>query len=101
MTKFSQMEYKRPDFNALFDEGKAMLGRMEKAGSAQELFDAMQTLDNEMRHLATQRTLAHIRYTINTKDEFYDKENDTFDEELPRFQEISTEAAPAGFRRTR
>lgn len=93
MTKFSQMEYKRPDFNALFDEGKALLGRMEKAGSAQELFDAMQTLDNEMRHLATQRTLAHIRYTINTKDEFYDKENDTFDEELPRFQEISTEAA--------
>ena len=93
MTKFSQMEYKRPDFNALFDEGKALLGRMEKAGSAQELFDAMQTLDNEMRHLATQRTLAHIRYTINTKDEFYDKENDTFDEELPRFQEIGTEAA--------
>ena len=93
MTKFSQMEYKRPDFNALFDEGKAMLSRMEKAGSAQELFDAMQALDNEIRHLATQRTLAHIRYTINTKDEFYDKENDTFDEELPRFQEISTEAA--------
>ncbi|NLD01701.1 MAG: M3 family oligoendopeptidase, partial [Clostridiales bacterium] len=93
MTKFSQMEYKRPDFNALFDEGKAMLGRMEKAGSAQELFDAMQALDNEIRHLATQRTLAHIRYTINTKDEFYDKENDTFDEELPRFQEIGTEAA--------
>ena len=93
MTKFSQMEYKRPDFNALFDEGKALLGRMEKAGSAQELFDAMQALDNEIRHLATQRTLAHIRYTINTKDEFYDKENDTFDEELPRFQEISTEAA--------
>ena len=40
MTTFSQMEYKRPDFNALFDEGKALLSRMERAGSAQELFDA-------------------------------------------------------------
>ena len=68
MTKFSQMEYKRPDFNAVFDESKALLARMESAGSAQELFNAMQALDSLMRHLGTQRTLAHIRYTINTKD---------------------------------
>ncbi len=93
MTKFSQMEYKRPDFNAVFDESKALLARMESAGSAQELFNAMQALDSLMRHLGTQRTLAHIRYTINTKDEFYDTENSVMDEELPRFQEIGTEAA--------
>ncbi len=93
MTKFSQMEYKRPDFQTIFDEAKAGLSRMENAGSAQELFEAMQALDRLMRGLSTQRTLAHIRYTINTKDPFYDAENSVYDEELPRFAEIGTEAA--------
>ncbi len=93
MTKFSQMEYKRPDFKALFQLGKDLLAKMEEAKTKDELFAALKTLDSEMRHLSTQRTLAHIRYTIDTKDEFYDTENNVYDEELPRFLEIGTEAA--------
>lgn len=93
MTTFKQMEYKRPDFQAVFDAGKTLLEKMEHAASAQELFDAMKALDTLTRGLGTQRTLAYIRYTINTKDEFYDAENSVFDEEMPRFQEIGTEAA--------
>ena len=93
MTKFSQMEYKRPDFKALFQLGKDLLAKMEEAKTKDELFAALKTLDFAMRHLTTQRTLAHIRYTIDTKDEFYDTENNVYDEELPRFLEIGTEAA--------
>lgn len=95
MTKFSQMEYRRPDFQSVFDEGKARISEMRNAKTAQEMFGAMQKLDKLMRTLATQRTLAHVRYTINTRDAFYDAENTVFDEEMPRFEEISTEAARA------
>lgn len=95
MTKFSQMEYRRPDFQSVFDEGKSRISEMRNAKTAQEMFGAMQKLDKLMRTLATQRTLAHVRYTINTRDAFYDAENTVFDEEMPRFEEISTEAARA------
>lgn len=95
MTKFSQMEYRRPDFQSVFDEGKSRISEMRSAKTAQEMFGAMQKLDKLMRTLATQRTLAHVRYTINTRDAFYDAENTVFDEEMPRFEEISTEAARA------
>ena len=93
MTTFSQMTYKRPDFDALFGQGKDLLQKMEGAKTKEELFQGMKELDEGMRGLATQSTLAHIRYTINTKDEFYNAENDVYDEALPRFAEIGTEAA--------
>lgn len=93
MTTFSQMVYERPDFNTVFEEAKDWLSKMEKAQSSEALFEAMQALDQKMRRLDTQRTLAHIRYTINTKDPFYVAENDVFDEEMPRFEEIGTESA--------
>ncbi|NLD33675.1 MAG: M3 family oligoendopeptidase [Clostridiales bacterium] len=93
MTKFSDMTYERPDFPALFDEMKGLLGEMEQAKDKEALFAAMEKLDKRGRYLGTMRTLGHIRYTINTKDAFYDAEKDVFDAELPRFQEISTEAA--------
>ena len=93
MTKFQDMLYHRPDFDGLFDEMKALLKEMEKASAAEILFEGMEALDKKARFLATQRTLAHIRYTINTKDSFYDAENSVMDEQLPRFQEISSEAA--------
>lgn len=93
MTKFQDMTYERPDFPALFDEMKGLLKQMEEAKDKEALFAAMEQLDSKARHLGTMRTLSHIRYTINTKDAFYDAEKDVFDAELPRFQEISTESA--------
>lgn len=93
MTKFQDMTYERPDFSALFDEMKGLLKQMEEAKDKEALFAAMEQLDSKARHLGTMRTLSHIRYTINTKDAFYDAEKDVFDAEMPRFQEISTESA--------
>ncbi len=93
MIKFSEMTYQRPDFEKLFQDMKAKLNEMAQAKSAQELFDAMEALDKLGSGLATQGTLCHIRYTINTKDAFYAAEQDVFDEESPRFQEIPTQAA--------
>ncbi len=93
MTKFQDMRYERPNFDGLFEEMKALLKEMEKASNPEVLFEAMEALDKKSRHLATQRTLAHIRYTIDTRDAFYDEENSVMDRELPRFKEISTEAA--------
>ena len=91
--KFSEMPYKRPDFDALYNQMKALLEDMEKAPTAEDFFKAMEALDKVGRNLGTQQTLAYIRNTINTKDPFYSAEKDVMDEALPRFAEISTQAA--------
>ena len=36
-------------------------------------------------------SLAYVRYTINTKDEFYDKENEFWDENNPIIEALSTD----------
>ncbi len=91
--KFQDMPYQRPDFDALYAQMKDLLSQMEKAPDEQAFFTALESLDKLGRSLHTQATLAHIRYTINTKDAFYSAENDVMDEATPRFQEISTEMA--------
>jgi M3 family oligoendopeptidase len=93
MTKFSEMQYTRPDFDSNYAEMKALLGELESAKSAEEFFTALTELDHKGKALTTQAVLCEIRHTINTKDEFYSAEQDVMDESLPRFQEISTEAA--------
>lgn len=91
--KFSEMKYERPDFDQLFYEMKALLARMETATQAQTFFDALMELEGKSRHLSTQQTLSYVRHTIDTRDAFYTAENDEFDKQLPRFEEIPAELA--------
>lgn len=93
MVKFSEMTYRRPDFDELFLQMKAQLKDMEEAANADGFFVSANKLDNLSSNLATQAVLASVRHAIDTRDEFYDRENDAFDEQLPRFNEIGSECA--------
>ena len=77
--KFSDMQYARPDFDALFEQMQGLLEEMKDAPTADAYFEAGIKLDRLGSNLQTQGTLANIRHTINTKDEFYDKEKDILD----------------------
>ncbi len=90
---FQELPYQRPDFDALYAQGKELLARMEQAKTAQEYFDAADAMDKLASGLSTQYSLCHVRYAIDTRDPFYEKENDVFDEEMPRFQEFTAEIA--------
>ncbi len=90
---FQELPYQRPDFDALYAQGKELLARMEHAKTAQEYFDAADAMDKLASGLSTQYALCHVRYAIDTRDPFYEKENDVFDEEMPRFQEFTAEIA--------
>ena len=91
--KFQDMPYKRPDFDKVYQEGKELLKQMEEAQSPQQFFDAADKMDKLSSTLATQYSLCHVRHAINTKDPFYEEENNIFDEEIPRFQEFGAEMA--------
>lgn len=91
--KFEEMLYQRPDLDQLFLDQKSHLTTMEEAKSSQEFFDALDALDKNKSLIDTQGTLAYVRHTINTKDDFYQKEQDYYDENLPKFNEIDTQLA--------
>ena len=72
--KFSQMVYERPDFESIKLQLTALTERLAAAKSYEEAKAAFLEKDTLEKHLETLMTLAHIRHTINTEDEFYDGE---------------------------
>ena len=81
--KFSELEYTRPDFDAAKAQLIEWKKQIETASSAQEVFNIINELDQESMKLASRTNLVYIRHTIDTTDEFYEKEQEYLDEQFP------------------
>ena len=81
--KFAELQYTRPDFEAAKTQLTGLKNRVENASSAQEVFDVINELDTESRQIMTQFTLVYVRHTLDTTDEFYEKEQEYLDNQLP------------------
>lgn len=93
--KFSEYPYSRPDIPALKRELHEAAEAIRAAASAQEqiaLYDAATEKSLEANSLAS---LAYVRNTINTADEFYDGERQYYDEVGPELEEASQELSIA------
>lgn len=81
--RFSTLEYKRPDLEAY----RAKLTEWKAAAEQAESYDALRALmlkiDRENCELFTQYSIANIRHTLNTRDEFYETEVAYLDDTLP------------------
>jgi len=89
--KFSEMLYKRPDINAYINEVNKLTERVKNAKSYEEQLLAHKEFNVLMDKLDTMSTIAHIRNTMNTEDDFYDREKDFFDENGPLIENSSAE----------
>ena len=72
--KFSTLEYKRPDLEARREKLAVWKDAVEHAQSYGALRALMLEIDRETCELATQYSIAHIRHTLDTRDEFYEAE---------------------------
>lgn len=101
--KFTDMPYTRPDIDGLKEKLKALKEKIEGATSADEQIAAYTEVCAVSEEYSTLGSLAYVRHTINTEDEFYDKENDFFDEIGPTvtdaFQEISKAMLASPYRK--
>ena len=70
--KFSTLEYKRPDLEARREKLAGWKDAVEHAQSYDALRALMLEIDRETCELATQYSIAHIRHTLDTRDEFYE-----------------------------
>ena len=89
--KFSQMPYTRLDIDALKQQLTEVRDALRAAASVEEQIAAIDRLNVISGRVSTMSNLAYIRHTIDTRDEFYDKENDFNDENLPLLRELEQE----------
>ena len=87
--KFTEMPYTRPDMEAaktLIAELTARLREASDYAAAKAVFLEYQTAQ---KHLMTLCTLAEIRHSIDTRDEFYDAEVKYINSAMPAVQEYA------------
>ncbi|OAB44987.1 M3 family oligoendopeptidase [Paenibacillus antarcticus] len=89
--KFSEYRYERPDVQIVEEKFKALLSAFNTASSFDEQDQVMTSINKIRSEVATQGTLASIRHSVDTNDEFYKAEQDFFDEFGPVFQEYETD----------
>lgn len=83
--KFAEMKYERPDYHAVSEEYERLLTELEQAQQPERFVQVFREIDVLRSKLSTMYNIAYIRHSINTKDEFYDKENEFWDETNPLF----------------
>ena len=81
--KFSQMVYERPDMEQIKAQLTDLVARLEAAESYEAAKTVFLEEDQLERHVETAFSLAHVRHTIDTRDEFYDGEMNFINEAEP------------------
>ena len=85
--KFSEMPYERPDLDAFKGRMTGFTGRLKAAGSYEEAKAVFLEKEEADKHVETMATLAQVRNTIDTRDEFYDGEMNFWNAALPELEE--------------
>ena len=91
--KFEDMKYERPDVDKVVKDAELLREKMEKAENKEEFFSLMEEMYKLTRHMTTLYTLASIRRTINTEDEFYQAEDEYWNENIAKLMEVDNKFA--------
>ena len=85
--KFSEFKYEHLTQDYLKQNYMMYLEKLENAKEPSEFMDVFNKMNEFRGHMSTMQTLCSIRHSINTADEFYDKENEYWDNISPIMQE--------------
>lgn len=88
MIKFKDYEYIRPDLDKVAEQFEGLLSRFNNAESFDVQNQIMSEINKIRSNVDTMGNLVYIRHSINTDDEFYTKEQDFLDENMPKYQNI-------------
>lgn len=81
--KFTQLPYTRPDFDAISSKMDEFLERLTKAGSFADAKAVMAEFEKYSNDFSSNITIASIRHTLDTTDEFYEKEEEFLNDSVP------------------
>lgn len=88
---FKDMPYERIDFAKAKAELSEIMEKSKAAKSGEEQFEVHKMFYRLNDKIQTQVTLCSIRHTIDTTDEFYEKEQNYYDEQIPEYSNLCVE----------
>jgi M3 family oligoendopeptidase len=80
---FPDFAYERPTREANEAAFRAVLAELDRAASMNEAIAAVEQIDSIRAAVATAYNICYVRYSIDTRDEFYKEEKAWFDQHLP------------------
>ncbi len=86
--KVSEMPYKRITVEEVKEQTEKIIAKIKTAESAEDLKSARDEFNKISEEFETACSLANCRFTLNTRDEFYNAEMDYYDNAMPLFSEI-------------
>lgn len=89
--KFKDYAYERPNMTKVKEKFSELLKNFATAETFEAQDGYMAEINDLRNNLETMMTLVSIRHSIDTNDEFYEKENDFMDETTPVYQGLVTE----------
>ncbi len=89
--KVSEMPYERYTVETAKAETEKIIEKIKNAKCAEDLKNARDEYNKISEEAETACSLANCRFTLNTRDEFYNAEMDYYDEVMPLFTQIENE----------
>ncbi|HZJ68626.1 MAG TPA: M3 family oligoendopeptidase, partial [Candidatus Eisenbacteria bacterium] len=88
MKKFQDLKYQRPNMEKLTEEIVKLQNIFDKAENSDQQFLCFQRMDTIQNYFSTMYSIANIRHSIDTRDEFYDQEINFYNENLPLLEKL-------------
>ncbi|WP_018589343.1 M3 family oligoendopeptidase [Terrisporobacter glycolicus] len=89
--KFQDYKYERPNYEEIKKSFLDLVNKMKSAEDYKEQYGYIMDLNNIRKHIETMSIIASIRNSINTADEFYEKETSYWDEYGPLYTELNSD----------
>ncbi len=89
--KFSEFKYERPSYELNKKQIAILVENIKIASTYEEQRKNIDELNEIRNNIETMSTLCSIRNSINTQDEFYEKEKAYWDEYSPLYEEINSD----------
>lgn len=91
--KFSEYKYERPNLVEVKKEFEKAIKIISTSKNIDEVDKAFNDINKVRNEFNSMENLCSIRNSINTLDDFYEKEKDFFDENMPLFSEMENNLA--------
>ncbi len=88
---FESYIYQRPDIETFRTQFQSLLTQFADANSFAEQNQAFEQVNNMRTEFLSMYNICHIRHTNDTRDAFYEEENNFFDQNMPVYQSLNTE----------
>lgn len=89
--KFSEYQYERPNIEEISKEALKIIESLKKENNLQKVITLINEYNKIKNKYYTLSTLASIRNSIDTTDEFYEKEIEFLNEEGPKVESVNNQ----------